>query len=154
MKDFLNKLFTSKYSLIFLVLFIALLYVLQEKAIVPLVMKVVKSELFFEPETEEQEELGQIKNQRTGFALIYCKDAVKDEGDLPDNTEFVDDKYTAWALGNRHYVIRSTVRFVDPEKGQIEKLYACKIRMIGDDESKAESWSVLGVDFNPESAGG
>lgn len=155
MKDFFTKMVRSKYSVLFLALFIALLYFLQEKAIVPLVMSVVKSDLFFEPEVEEEEELGKVnsKTQRTGYALMHCKDAVKEQGQLAENVDFLDDKSEAWALGNRHYLIRSTVRIIDPEKGQTEKLFACKIRMTGPDEAKAESWSVLGVDFNPTGGG-
>lgn len=154
MKDFFNKLTRSKYSLVLLVLFIGALYFLQEKAIVPLVMKVVKSDLFFEPEVEE-EELGKITNKtpRIGFALAQCKDSVKADNKL-DGAEFLDDKYEAWALGNRHYLIRSSVRFIDPEKGQVQKMFACKIRMTGDQETNPESWSILGVDFNPEAEGG
>jgi len=152
MKAFFTKLLRSKYSLLFLILFIALLYVLQEKAITPLVMKVVQSDLFFEPEQEE-EALGPVKNQRTGFALIFCKDAAKEAGELPDLAEFRDEHYQAWALGNRHYVIRSTVRLIDPERGQVDQLYACKMRMTGDHEAEAASWTVLGVDFNPAAAG-
>jgi hypothetical protein len=155
MKDFMTKIFRSKYSVIFLVLFIALLYFLQEKAIVPLVMQVVKSDAFFEKPVEEDEPLGKIqtKTQRTGFALMHCKDAVKEEGDLPDNVEFLDEKYEAWALGNRHYIIRSSVRIIDPEKGQMEKAYACKIRMTGDDEADSKNWEVQGVDFNAMNEG-
>ena len=149
MKDFFTKLVRSKYSLVFLVLFIALLYFIQEKAIVPLVMSIVKSDLFFEPEKQEEEQLGKVKSERTGFALMHCKDAVKEEGHLPEGTEFLDDKYEAWALGNRHYIIRARVRVIDPAQGQLERLYACKIRMTGEDEADPKSWSILGVDFTP-----
>lgn len=150
MKDFFTKIVQSKFSILFLVLFIALLYFVQEKAIVPLVMSVVKSDAFFEPEVEE-EQLGKIENRttRTGYALNFCKDEVKSKGDLPANSEFVDNNYEAWALGNRHYLIRSGVRVVDPQKGQVEKLFACKIRMTGSDEANADSWSIQGLDFNP-----
>lgn len=150
MKEFFTKIVRSKYSVVFLILFIALLYFLQEKLISPLVMEVVKSDLFFEKAVEEDEPLGKIqgKTQRTGFALMHCKEAAKEEGSLPDNAEFLDEKYEAWALGNRHYVIRSIVRVVDPEKGQIEKPYACKIRMTGDDEADPNNWEPQGVDFN------
>jgi hypothetical protein len=153
MKEFFTKLIRSKYSLLLLILFIALLYFVQEKAVVPLVMKIVKSDLFFEPEKQEEEQLGKVKNERTSFALMHCKDAVKEEGQLPDNAEFVDNKYEAWALGNRHYIIRSSVRVIDPAQGQLEKLYACKIRMTGDNEADPQSWSVLGVDFTPPPQG-
>ena len=150
MKNFISKIVRSKYSLLYLLLFIALLYALQEKAIMPLVMKVVESELFFEKPIEENEPLGKMtgKTPRTGYALIQCQDAVKQKGDLPDNAEFLDDKFEAWALGNRQYLIRSSIRFIDPEKGQMEKPYACTVRMTGEDESNSESWTILGLDLN------
>jgi hypothetical protein len=82
--------------------------------------------------------------------VLNCRDAVKKEGDLDDNAEFLDGNYETWALGNRQYLIRSRVRLVDPEKGQLEKLYACTVRMTGEDQADPASWSILGVDFNPE----
>ena len=150
MKNFISKIVRSKYSLLYLLLFIAVLYALQEKAIMPLVMKVVESELFFEKPIEENEPLGKMtgKTPRTGYALIQCQDAVKQQGDLPDNAEFLDDKFEAWALGNRQYLIRSSIRIIDPEKGQMEKPYACTVRMTGEDESSPESWTILGLDLN------
>ncbi|MFN5744860.1 MAG: hypothetical protein ACK443_02035 [Methylococcaceae bacterium] len=153
MKDFMTKIFRSKFSVLFLVLFIGALYMLQEKAIMPLVMSVVKSELFFEKPIEENEPLGKMEvlTERTGFALANCRDAVKKEGDLDNTAQFVDNKYEAWALGNRQYLIRSSVRMTDKDKGQVEKLYACTVKMVGEDASKPESWSILGVDFNPAS---
>ena len=152
MKDFFTKMVRSKYSILYLILFIGALYMLQEKAIMPLVMSVVKSEVFFEKPVEENEPLGKldVKTERTGYALANCREAVKKDGDLPDNTQFLDENYEAWALGNRQYLIRSTVRLMDSEKGQIDKLYACTVRMTGEDQANPESWTLLGVDFNPE----
>ncbi|MFM8444977.1 MAG: hypothetical protein ACKN9W_16770 [Methylococcus sp.] len=152
MKDFFTKMVRSKYSILYLILFIGALYMLQEKAIMPLVMSVVKSEVFFEKPVEENEPLGKldVKTERTAYALANCREAVKKDGDLPDNTQFLDENYEAWALGNRQYLIRSTVRLMDSEKGQIDKLYACTVRMTGEDQANPESWTLLGVDFNPE----
>ncbi len=152
MKDLIAKITRGKFSLVFLIMFVILLYVVLNNGVMPLVMGVLKSDVFFEKEVEE-EQLGKIENRtpRIGYALMHCKDAVKDEGDLPDAAQFLDDKYEAWALGNRHYIIRSSVRIIDPEKGQIDRLFACKIRMVADDEADAKSWSILGVDFNEPS---
>lgn len=153
MKEFFTKLVRSRYSIVFLILFIAFLYFLQEKLITPLVMEVVKSDAFFEKPVEEDEPLGKVEGNRPriGFGLSHCKEAIKKEGNLPDGAEFLDQKHEAWALGNRHYIIRSVIRIIDPEKGQQERLFACKIRMIGDNEADAASWSVLGIDFNEPS---
>ena len=152
MKDFITKIIRSKYSIIYLFLFIGAIYLLQEKAIMPLVMGVLKSDVFFEKVIDENEPLGQldVKTERTRFALINCRDAVKKEGDLDDKAVFLDENYEVWALGNRQYLIRSSVRLTDPEKGQIDKLYACTVRMTGEDPANPENWSILGVDFNPE----
>ena len=152
MKELFTKMVRSKYSILYLILFIGALYMRQEKAIMPLVMSVVKSEVFFEKPVEENEPLGKldVKTERTAYALANCREAVKKDGDLPDNTQFLDENYEAWALGNRQYLVRSSVRLTDPEKGQIDKLYACTVRMTGEDQANPESWTLLGVDFNPE----
>ena len=152
MKDLIAKFTRGKFSLVFLVIFVTLLYVVLNNGVMPFVMGVLKSDVFFEKEVEE-EQLGKIeaKTPRISYALSNCRDAVKEEGDLPDSAQFLDDKYDAWALGNRHYIIRSSVRIIDPEKGQIDRLYACKVRMISDNEADPASWSILGVDFNEPS---
>ena len=150
MKDLITKMVRSKYSIVFLVLFIGGLYLLQEKAIMPLVMSVVKSDLFFEKPIEENEPLGKMdqKTSRTNFALGQCHDATLKEGNLPADTRFIDDDYEAWALGNRQYLIRTTVQVASADKGQTGKLVACTVRMTGEDESKPESWTTLAVDLN------
>ncbi len=145
MKSFFNKLVRSKFSILYLIVFIGLLYTLQEKAIMPLVLKVVKSEVFFEKPIEENEPLGKLdkKTERTGYAFSSCRDAVKEQADIPDNAK-VDDDYEVWALGNRQYLIRSGVKMKDEEK-----LFACTVRLTNDDQTQMANWSILGVDFNP-----
>lgn len=152
MKELINKVVRGKFSLVFLILFVIALYYILNKGVMPVVMSVLKSDVLFEEEVEH-EELGKIdtKTPRMGYALTNCKEAVKKEGDIPETAQFLDDGYEAWALGNRHYVIRSSVRVSDPDKGIQERLYACKLRMIADNESDPASWSILGVDFNEPS---
>lgn len=150
MKAFILKLVRSKFSVLYLILFIGILYTFQEKAIMPLVLKVVESDVFFEKPIEENEPLGKMseKTSRTSFALTHCQAEIRKSGTVPDNTEYLSDQFEAWALGNRQYLIRSKLRFADPEKGQQEKPFACTIRMTGEDESKPESWTLLGLDMN------
>ncbi len=153
MKEFFNKMVRSKFSILYLILFIGGLYMLQEKAIMPIVLQVVNSEAFFEKPVDENEPLGKMDGhtERTDFALKSCRDAVNKQGDLDKSATFIDDNYETWALGNRQYLIRSSVRVTSKDKGPEDKLYACTVRMLGDDQSKPESWNILGVDFNPES---
>ena len=137
----------KKYSIPLFFLFIIGLYVLQNKVITPLVMKVVESDVFFEKD-DEAEELGKISNERTGFAFVHCKNAMKEENHVPENASFADADYEAWALGGRTYVIRSHVNVTSEDKGQVDRKYACKIQFSGGDVADLNNWSILGVDFN------
>lgn len=137
----------TKYSLPLLMVFIVLLYVLTNKVVVPLVMKVVESDLFFAPD-EEQEELGKISNQRTDFALLQCKAAMKEENQVPETSQFDDSAYEAWALGGKTYVIRSQVSVPVEGKGMMGRKYACKIQFAGGEVGDTGNWSILGIDFN------
>lgn len=150
MKDFILKIVRSKFSVLYLILFIGILYTLQEKAIMPLVLKVVESDIFFEKPIEENEPLGKLteKTTRTSFALTHCQGEIRKSGSVPATTEFMSDQFEAWALGNRQYLIRSNLRFTDPEKGPQVKPFACTIRMTGEDEANPESWTLLGLDMN------
>ncbi|MBS1212820.1 MAG: hypothetical protein H6R26_1437 [Proteobacteria bacterium] len=144
-----NKLKTlpAKYSLPLLLVFVALLYLVTNKVIVPFVLKVVESDLFFVKD-DEQEELGKISNQRTDFALAQCKRAMKEDKQVPETAQFDDSSYEAWALGGKSYVIRSHVSVPDETKGIVNRKYACKIQFEGGEEGNADNWSILGIDFN------
>ena len=135
------------WSITLLILFIALLYVLQQKVITPMVMKVVESDFFFEKD-EEQEELGKISNARSDQAFAQCKNVMVTEKHVPETAQFADKEYEAWALGGRTYLIRSHVNVTNPEKGAADRKYACKIKYKGGELGDEKNWDVLGVDFN------
>ena len=117
----------------------------------PLVLSVVKSEAFFEKPIEENEPLGKLdsKTERTAYALSNCQEAVIKQAGLPETMQFSNDDYEAWALGNRQYLIRSSVHASGDDAGS-RKLFACTIRLTGEDQTQADSWSILGVDFNAD----
>lgn len=140
----------KKYSLVLLAGFIVLLYVSLNKAIVPFVMQMMDSELFLEKEDEEPEELGKISNERTGYALTHCKNAMKEDRQVPENAIFNDNEYEAWALGGKAYLIRShvTMPAAAGGEGPLDRKFACKIKLEGADAGDANSWSISGIDFN------
>jgi hypothetical protein len=139
------------WSVVLLALFIVFLYVFLQKGITPFVLKVVESDLFFEKE-DEKEELGQIRNERTGFAFTQCKTAMKNDKHVPETAQFADADYEAWALGGKTYLIRSHVN-VPGEKGLADRKYACKIKFAGGDMSDAGNWDMLGIDFHSSDEG-
>jgi glutamate formiminotransferase len=131
-----------------LIIFIIGLYWSLNRVVVPFVLKVVASDVFFETDTE-QEELGKISNERTGFAFSQCKTAMKEANHVPEGSRFADADYEAWALGGKMYLIRSHVN-VTSDAGMVDKKYACKIKFAGGDLADAGNWSILGIDFNDE----
>jgi len=146
----IQKLTQSKFSLLFLAIFIVSLYVMLNKVVVPFIINATDSSLFVEQGKEEDEQLGQVSNERTTAALAQCRTSMKTDGTLPDKASFADDHYEAWALGSGSYVIRSSVSVTDPEKGQIRKLFACKIQYKQGDISDINNWSIMGIDFNTD----
>ncbi|MDD2768940.1 MAG: hypothetical protein PHT19_09405 [Methylococcus sp.] len=138
-------------SLVLLVLFIVGLYVVQNKGVVPFVMKVLESDIF-ETKDDEEEQLGKVKNERTDFAYMHCKSHMLEEHVVPENSEFMDDKYEAWALGGKNYIVRSEV-LVTSEQGRAAEKFVCKLRMTGDDQTNKDSWSILGTELNPADGG-
>ena len=139
--------FFRKYSLLFLVFFIIALYLVTNKAIIPWVTSVAESDVFFE-KSDDDEELGSIKNERTTFGVAHCKSALKEEFELGDKAELGGDQYEAWALGNHTYLLHSSVRVPGADQQLVEKQFACKIQFVGTDMADANSWKVTGIDFN------
>lgn len=137
-----------KYSALLLILFIVALYLFQNKGVIPFVTKVAESDLFFEKDLEEDEELGNIRNARTDFAFAHCKSGFKEEFELGEGADLNSSDYEAWALGNRTYLIRSSVRAPDENQKLVDKKYACKIQYTGTEESDPASWTIGGIDFN------
>jgi len=138
------------WSMILLILFIGALYFSLQKLILPAVMAVVQSSIFFEKD-EEQEELGKISNQRSDEAFKQCKAVMLADKHVPESSQFSAKEYEAWALGGRAYLIRSTVIITSPEQSAVQRKYACKIKYNGGELGDDKSWDILGVDFNEPS---
>ncbi len=137
-----------KYSVLLLILFIVGLYLLQNKAIMPFVEKVVESDLFMEDSEGEDEQLGSVRNDRTDFAFAHCKEAFKEKYGSLEKAELSPDQYQAWALASKSYLVRSPVRVPEEQgAGTEEKAFACKIQFTGPDASDPASWTVSGIDF-------
>ena len=115
-------------------------------------MSVVQSNMFFEKD-EEQEELGKINNARSDEAFARCKSIMVTDNHVPESAQFTEKQYEAWALGGRTYLIRSMVSVTEPDKGIVDRKYACKIKYDGGDLQDVKSWDILGVDFNEPDAG-
>lgn len=149
----IKKFLQSKYSLFFLAIFIVALYVLLNKVVVPFIISATESSLFVE-QAQEEEQLGNVSNDRTTAALGHCKQTMKSDGVVSEQADFGDTTYQAWALGNGSYIVRSSVAIKEPGKDPIRKFFACKIQYNRNgDISDINNWSIMGIDFNSETEG-
>lgn len=140
----------KKYAL--LVLFIIFLYVLTLKGVIPLVLKVVESDLFFKQ--TEDDPVGELHNSRTYTALLHCENQLRaDRGASPaTHPTAAENEYMAWGLGDHTYVIKSTADL--PANGAAQNVVraniGCKIKYEGGAETDPANWSVIGVGTNDE----
>ena len=138
---------TNKYSFLLAILFILGIYALQNRAVVPAVMKIVNSELFTGDPAKGGDPVA-ISNEKTAMAYIQCNDHVSHSFGAGDATEFPTKRYKAWDIGFGRYLVRSEFT-LKKENGIYEpKTYVCEIRYLGGDKSDAKSWALMGLDYS------
>ncbi len=138
----------KKYSLIFVIIGLAILIMLMQKIILPLVYDVVKSDAFLVDSKDQASQLP-ISNSMTDLAFLYCNDHVKKE--LAEGTTISLPKkpLNVWSLGNYQYIVNAQID-ITSSSGTSSKKYACRIVYEkGDNQdgvNDPENWSVEGID--------
>ena len=136
-----RKFSKSKASGLLLILFIVGLYLLQNKAIVPFVEKVARSDAF---DTDSSELTGKDRQQA---ALNQCIELVRAELSSDRPLQFAANDYKAWEVANGRYLISSYVLEQDPSGKELRRNYACNIQYTGGDDTNANSWSLQGLEL-------
>lgn len=134
-----------KYSIILLLLFVAGLYLFQNKAIIPLVMKAVSSKPF----TGNPEEGGQpteVHNDKTTMASIRCNEYVKENLQAAELL-FPETDYHTWDIGFGRYMIKSYVDIQPSTGAPSRKNFVCKIEYTGGDIADPDNWSLSGLEI-------
>lgn len=131
----------SKWSGLFLILFIVGLYIFQSQAVMPFVESVVESDAF-EADTSA---LG--GKDRSELALGQCHEFVKQDLGAERTLQFGDNDFKNWVLGDGRYLISSHVIDVDGSGKQVRRNYACNIQYNGGDDSQPGSWSLNGLEI-------
>ncbi len=125
-----------------LILFVVALYVLLIKGVTPFVQEVATSDLFLEESDDPAEKFTSVKNEKTQAALAHCGQHLQENFDLAPSDRIEDKEYTAWALGNYMYVIKSFVYIEPTDPNQTSKLFACRIQYNGGDEFDIANWEI------------
>jgi hypothetical protein len=140
-KEAIGKIVHSKLSPLFLILFIAVLYVTLSKGIIPFVEKVARSDLFLE-KAEEFE-----AKDRSSVALLHCNDFVRAELGGAKSVQFESKAIKSWEISNGRYLVTSQVTAEDESGKPIRKNFACNVQYSGGDENDHSHWSLQGLEM-------
>lgn len=138
----------KKYSIVFLIIGIAILILLMQKVFLPLVYDVVKSDAFL-IDTKDQGSQLPISNAMTDLAFLHCNSHVKNELGSDVSVSFANKPLNTWSLGNYQYVVNAEFT-VTGSSGAAVKKYACRINYEKTENlelaNDPENWSVEGID--------
>jgi hypothetical protein len=115
----------KKYSFLYLLIGLAILLLLSQKIILPLVYDVVKSDAFLE-ETQDLPSQYPISNAMTDFAFTHCNNYIKSELGSNATVTFSAKPLKAWTLGNYHYLINGDIGISGTDKQGTHK-FVCRI---------------------------
>jgi len=120
----------------------------QKEAIMPLVMKVVVSDLFLVDSDDEGSRYANSTSM-TNYAFMQCNKEIREEIDNETNITFPSQPLQSWSLGNYKYIINAEIELSPPSGAAFFKKYACQIQY--EEESDLEgimdsdNWSVTGI---------
>lgn len=133
--------------LIFLVAFIGLI-VFQREVVMPLVLEVVKSDLFLS-DTDDIGSNYPVSDSMTNFANMHCNHYITDKLGKDLQVNFTEKPLNAWTLGNYTYLINSELSIVDTEGRPLIKKFVCRISYKPgsqiDGAPDYTNWSVYGL---------
>ncbi len=138
----------KKYPILTFILGLALLIILQKEAIMPLVYKVIQSELFL-VDTEDTGVMAPVSTPLTNLAFFHCNNHIKSKFAPSTVITFPDKPLYSWSLGGYQYLINAEVSVSKDNQPAITAKYACRISYKnGKNEEGSQdfdNWSIDGL---------
>lgn len=138
----------KKYSIVIIIIGLAVLIVMMQKVILPLVYEVVKSDAFLVDSKDQASQLP-ISNSMTDLAFLFCNNHIKSELVKDASIIFPKKPLNTWSLGNYQYIVNAQID-ITSSSGTSSKKYACRIAYKNGDNQEGindpENWSVDGID--------
>ena len=137
------KKFLLKHPTLIFVVGLTLLFLTQQKVVMPLVYQVIQSDAFL-VDSKDVGSQSPISNALTDTAFTHCNQHIKNKLGKDKSPMFSSKPINAWSLGNYQYVINGEFSVAD----KIQK-YVCRITyQDGDDQTNIgnfDSWSLIGL---------
>lgn len=116
----------NKFTVLFFFLGVIGLIILQRDLIMPLIHKVVSSDLFL-VDSDDTGSIDAISNELTDLAFSHCNNYIREELDDDYSVIFSSKPINAWSIGNYQYVINAEIEINSADKGNQIKKYVCRI---------------------------
>lgn len=138
----------KKYTLLFFIASLTILLLVQSKVVMPLVYKVIQSDLFL-VDTKDQGSQDPISNPLTKIAFSHCNSFIKTKLGPDTSVSFPENPLNAWSLGNYQYVINAEIDITDTNSSTVTKKYVCRINYKNGDNEEGSldfaNWSIEGL---------
>ena len=112
----------NKFTAIFFFIGLIALIVFQRELIMPLINKVISSDLFL-VDTDDIGSDKAVSNELTDLAFSHCNNYIKEELDDDFTVSFSPKPINAWSIGNYQYVVNAEIEISNADTGNKIKRY-------------------------------
>lgn len=138
----------KKYTLLFFIVSLGILLLVQSKVVMPLVYKVIQSDLFL-VDSKDQGGQDPISNSLTKLAFSHCNNFIKSKLGSDVSVNFPEKPLNAWSLGNYQYVVNAEIDITSATASTVTKKYVCRINYKNGDNEEGSvdfaNWSIEGL---------
>lgn len=137
----------KKYPVLILIVGLIALILFQQKAVMPVVWRVIQSDLFL-IKSNDIADMAPISTPLTGLAYAHCNTYIKSKLSPDTSISFPEKPLNAWSIGNYQYVINAEVDITTPANTSTKK-YVCRINYKNGDTEEGSvdfaNWSIEGL---------
>ncbi|MCK9619749.1 MAG: hypothetical protein M0R47_04345 [Methylobacter sp.] len=138
----------KKYTLLFFIVSLGILLLVQSKVVMPLVYKVIQSDLFL-VDSKDQGGQDPISNSLTKLAFSHCNNFIRSKLGSDVSVNFPEKPLNAWSLGNYQYVVNAEIDITSATASTVTKKYVCRINYKNGDNEEGSvdfaNWSIEGL---------
>jgi hypothetical protein len=138
----------KKYTLLFFIVSLGILLLVQSKVVMPLVYKVIQSDLFL-VDSKDQGGQDPISNSLTKLAFSHCNNFIRSKLGPDVSVNFPEKPLNAWSLGNYQYVVNAEIDITSATASTVTKKYVCRINYKNGDNEEGSvdfaNWSIEGL---------
>lgn len=137
----------KKYPILLFITGLVILIGLQSEVIMPLVNKVVQSDLFLVESKDEASQMP-ISNTMTAIAFEHCNSQIKSKIKSDVLVSFSQNPINVWSIGNYQYIVNAEYSTTEGDQTTKNK-YACRITYKNGDAIEGandlNNWEIEGL---------